>query len=102
MVAEIIRRMSGDIEALCEQHALRSLWFLDSVSDEVIAPRTTGIVFIVDLGDYDDTAITRYLALASGIEELLDSPIVLISNGILNTRHVLRKQIEREWIRVYG
>lgn len=102
MVAEIIRRKRGDIEALCEKHALRSLWLLDSEFAEVVALGATGIVFIVDLGDYDDTAITRYLALAKGIEELLDNPIVLISDGILNTRHVLRKQIEREWIRIYG
>jgi len=79
MVPEIIEQKKSEIAALCRTYRIRALWLFGSAVTGAWDPATSDFDFLVDLGEYEDAVVYRYLDLADALEELLGRKVDLVT-----------------------
>ena len=75
----LLHEKRNEIAEVCRKFSIRKLEVFGSAATGAFDPETSDIDFIVDLGEYDDTVGSRYMGLATALEELLDRRIDLVT-----------------------
>lgn len=100
MVADIIIEKRDEIAALCRKYRIRALWLFGSATGDQFDPTTSDLDFLVDLGEYENTIVYRYLDLAGALEALLGRKVDLVT--VRSVRSPLfRKAIEETRVTLY-
>lgn len=88
------------IRALCERFDVRRLELFGSAATGCFDPAQSDIDFLVDLGEYDMTALDRYMGLAEALERLLGYDVDLVTRPTLRNPHFVRS-IENARVTLY-
>lgn len=102
MVAEIIEQKKDEIVALCRKHRIRALWLFGSATTDEWDPDRSDVDFLVDLGEYDGTAVDRYLGLADDLESLLGRAVDVVTVVGLREKPRFKANVEATRVRLYG
>ena len=78
-----------EIRALCRKHRIARLDLFGSAAKGTFDPATSDLDFLVDLGEYDSTALDRYLALADDLETLFARPVDLMTVESLKNPYLI-------------
>jgi hypothetical protein len=89
-----------EIAALCRQYGIQRLEIFGSGANGRFRPGSSDLDFVVDLGNYDETVGDRYLDFADALEELLGSPVDLLTERSVRNPY-LKAAINRQRETVY-
>lgn len=96
-----IQKYSQQIQALCIQHNVRTLFAFGSVLSDKFNSKSD-IDLIVDIADSDPFTYTdNYFDLKFKLENLFNRPVDLLENKALKNPY-LKKEIDTTKVLVYG
>lgn len=96
-----IQKYSEQIQALCIQHNVRTLFAFGSVLSDKFNSKSD-IDLIVDIADSDPFTYTdNYFDLKFKLENLFNRPVDLLENKALKNPY-LKKEIDTTKVLVYG
>lgn len=76
---DLITRNQADIADLCRAFGVRKLEVFGSAATGTFIPGQSDIDFIADLGEYEPGVAKRYLRFARCLEQLLQTPVEIIT-----------------------
>ena len=88
------------VKALGQRYQVRRLQLFGSAASGAYDARTSDLDFLVDLGEYDVTAVDRFLGLADALEALFERPVDLITVRSVKSP-LFRAAIEKDLVTIY-
>lgn len=98
---DLLARHKDAIAGLCRRHGIRQLHVFGSAATGAFDPASSGLDFVVDPGDYDETVHLRYLDLIADLEDLLGRPVHMVTRQSIRNPY-FRASVEEQQELVYA
>lgn len=99
MIALIADNLEA-IRTLCRKHGVRNLDLFGSAATGSFNPASSDLDFVVDLGEYTPGTADRYLDLITDLEELLGTPVEMVTAPSI-TNPYFRQTVNEQRMKVY-
>lgn len=96
----IVEEHREEIIALCKENQIKGLWLFGSAATGEWDPERSDLDFLFDIGEYDDTAGRRWMALNWGLEQIFGDNFDLVSRPAIR-RPEFREAVDRTAIPIY-
>lgn len=100
VVADIITEKRAEIAALCRKYRVQRLDLFGSATSDRFDPETSDVDLLVDVGEYEQDIVYRYLDLARALEELLGHDVDLVTVRSVKSP-LFRQAIEERRVTLY-
>lgn len=97
---QLIEDNRAALEALCRQHAIRTLSLFGSAATDAWDPETSDLDFLIDPGDYDDRVARRLMGFLAGLERLFGDDFDAITERSIHSE-VIRAEVDRTAVVLY-
>lgn len=96
----IVEQHREEIIELCKESELKGFWLFGSAATGEWGPERSDLDFLFDIGEYDETAGHRWMALNWGLEQILGDNFDLVSRPAIR-RPEFREAVDRTAVELF-
>lgn len=96
----VVERHRKELIALCQENEIKGLWLFGSAATGDWDAKRSDLDFLFDIGEYDETAGRRWMALNWGLERIFGENFDLVSRPAIK-RAKFRDSVDQTAIPIY-